>query len=657
MFDWLRKGKATVGGPLAPDPAPSQPPSQPPSPPPSPPPAPAPLQAASAAPSTAALAQAGREFQLAQQALSRGDRQAAAGHLRATVATHPTHVDALTNLGALLRDEGRPDEAEPLLRRALAAQPRAGVAAYNLGLLRVDRQAWDEAVDLLRTATQAMPKDADAACWLGHALMGQGDAEGARQAYRTALRRDARHAGARWGQAMAQLPALAAHESEQVRAPQAFAQELSRLEAWFGSQPALDGSACVGAQQPYYLAYIEADHRVLLQAHGALCANLMARWARRAGLPEPAAASTGNGRRLRIGIVSAHLHSHSVWHALLRGWIEHLDSRRFEIHLFHTGTRNDAETDWAGRRVARLHRGLGDWRAWARCVSDQRLDAILYPEIGMDATTTRLAALRLARWQAASWGHPITSGLPTLDAYLSAQAFEPEGAAAHYGERLICLPGLGSCYRPYGTAPAAVDFRAAGIDDGDRVLLCPGTPFKYGPAHDALWADIARRCAPCKLVFFSPPGSTLGRQLQSRLARAFAAAGVDPASTLRSVPWQSQAAFFAWLDRADVFLDSPGFSGFNTVMQAVERGAPVVAWEGRFMRGRFASAVLRQAGLQEWIALDAEGYAQRVERLCADPVLRQRVRQEVARAAPGLYGTPGSVQALAAMLEAQLGGV
>jgi predicted O-linked N-acetylglucosamine transferase (SPINDLY family) len=89
----------------------------------------------------------------------------------------------------------------------------------------------------------------------------------------------------------------------------------------------------------------------------------------------------------------------------------------------------------------------------------------------------------------------------------------------------------------------------------------------------------------------------------------------------------------------------------------VERGAPVVAWEGRFMRGRFASAVLRQAGLQEWIALDAEGYAQRVERLCADPVLRQRVRQEVARAAPGLYGTPGSVQALAAMLEAQLGGV
>jgi len=658
MFGWLRKPRTADGGPAAPAPTPA-PAGW------SAAPAPAPSSTAPAvakdpparpvAPTPAARAQSQREFQLAQQALAKGDRASAGAHLRAALAGDPGHVDALTNLGALSRDEGRPEEAEPLLRRALAAQPRAGAAAYNLAMLVIDRRAWDEAVVLLRTAVQAMPKDAEAACWLGHALMGQGDAEGARQAYRTALRRDARHAGARWGQAMAQLPALPATAAEQAQAPQAFAQELSRLEAWFGAQPALDGSACVGAQQPYYLAYIEGDHRAALQAHGALCATLMGRWARKVGVPEPAAARPASAGRHRIGIVSAHLHSHSVWHALLRGWIEHLDNRRFEIHLFHLGARHDEQTDWASRRVARLHRVAGDWRAWARCVSEQKLDALLYPEIGMDATSTRLACLRLARWQAASWGHPITTGLPTLDAYLSAEAFEPDGADAHYSERLIRLPGLGSCYRPYGTRPATVDFRQAGIEDGDRVLLCPGTPFKYAPAHDALWADIARRCAPCKLVFFSPEGSTLGQQLHARLARSFEAAGVDPASTLRFVPWQSQAAFFAWLDRADVFLDSPGFSGFNTVMQAVERGAAVVGWEGRFMRGRFASAVLRQAGLQEWIAHDAQGYAQRVERLCADPALRQRLRQQVAQAAPGLYGTPQSVQALAAVLETQLG--
>ena len=44
--------------------------------------------------------------------------------------------------------------------------------------------------------------------------------------------------------------------------------------------------------------------------------------------------------------------------------------------------------------------------------------------------------------------------------------------------------------------------------------------------------------------------------------------------------------------QADVFLDSPGFSGFNTAMQAVECGLWIVAYEGARLRGRFASGML-----------------------------------------------------------------
>jgi predicted O-linked N-acetylglucosamine transferase (SPINDLY family) len=79
----------------------------------------------------------------------------------------------------------------------------------------------------------------------------------------------------------------------------------------------------------------------------------------------------------------------------------------------------DGETAWAERRVFTFHHGSRDWSEWAKVISDARLDVLLYPEIGMDATTVRLACLRLARVQLASWGHPITTGLPTLDGYLS----------------------------------------------------------------------------------------------------------------------------------------------------------------------------------------------------------------------------------------------
>ena len=655
MFDWLRKPKtpsaATVSAPAAaaaaataaPEPAPAL--ASAPSP---------DLGHAPAPPPPATAAQralAGREFTAAARALSGNDKARAEQHLRQALAAQHDHVDALTNLGALLKDTQRTEEAERLFQRALAANPRAGTAAYNLALLLVDRRQWADAAALLRTAAARLPKDADVACWLGHALMGQGDAAAARRAYQSALRLDARHASARWGLAMAQLPAIAGTAQEQTQAVQAFAQDITKLKAWFRSQPGANGAAIVGAQQPYYLAYIEAEHQPVLRDYGTLCASLMEPWARRVGVPAVSARSSG---RHKIGIVSSHVQMHSVWNALLRGWVEHLDPARFEIHLFHTGSGQDAETTWAQRRVPHFHRALGDWTAWAKRLSDLQLDCILYPEVGMHAMTTRLAALRLARLQLAAWGHPITTGLPTLDGYLSAQAFEPDGAQAHYSEELLALPGLGCCYAPYGTAPVAIDVARFGIGPDDRVLLCPGTPFKYGPQHDALWVDIARRCAPCKLVFFAPAGSTMHSQLASRLQAAFTAAGLDGQAHLCVVPWQSQAAFFGWLDRADVVLDTPGFSGFNTVMQAMERGAPVVAWEGRLMRGRFGSGVLRLAGLQAWIASDAAGYVERVERLCADPGLRSQLRRQVAAAAPALYRDVASVKALNRLLDERL---
>lgn len=85
-------------------------------------------------------------------------------------------------------------------------------------------------------------------------------------------------------------------------------------------------------------------------------------------------------------------------------------------------------------------------------------------------------------------------------------------------------------------------------------------------------------------------------------ATRFRAAGLDFDQLVRFVPWHRQAEFFGWLDRADVFLDTIGSSGFNTAMQAIERGTSIAAWEGLLMRGRFASGTLRTVGLDEWAA-------------------------------------------------------
>lgn len=592
------------------------------------------------------LATAHRE--LASLLLQRGQLQAGEQQLERATAANSSDPIAYANLGAVRKDLGRIDEAAQAFERALELMPQLSEAAYNLGLLRIDRKDWAGAATLLRGYLAQHPRDAEAHYWLGNSLMGQGAAAAAREAYAAAVRIDTQHVRARWGLAMAQLPAIAGSAAEQARAAAAFAQELEALQQWCRDRAKADAFAAVGAQQPFFLAYLEENHAPVLRRYGALCTELMGKWAARMKLPAPA--PRRGDERMRVGIVSAHLHGHSVWHAIVRGWVEHLDPGRFELHLFHTGEVEDEETRWAEGRAAALHRRVGDWGAWARSVSGARLGVILYPEIGMDATALRLASMRLARVQLAGWGHPLTTGVPTLDGYVSAEAFEPPGAQEHYTETLHPLPRLGCAYGPYRTRAKEARLHDHGIAPNERLLVAPGQAFKYAPRDDVLWVDIARRCSPCKLVFFRGSDGHAAA-LEQRLRAAFADAGVDFDAHVRFLPWLPQAEFFGLLQRADVFLDTVGFSGFNTAMQAVECGTPIVAWEGRFMRGRFASGILRAMALDAWVADTHAAYAQKVQRLWEHEGLRAEVKAQLAQRRSALYADKASVDALAHLLE------
>jgi len=98
-------------------------------------------------------------------------------------------------------------------------------------------------------------------------------------------------------------------------------------------------------------------------------------------------------------------------------------------------------------------------------------------------------------------------------------------------------------------------------------------------------------------------------------------------------------------------MDTIGFSGFNSAMQAVECGLPVVTREGKFMRGRFASGILRTLELPELIAESNDGYIELVARVAGDQAMRTRLRERNARAGPPVFGTIEPVRSLERFIE------
>ena len=577
-----------------------------------------------------------------------GRLEEAAASYRRALSIDPEFSAAHVNLGNVLHAQGKAVEAVSCYRKALAVDPDLVEAHFNLANLLRDQNKLVEAAAHYDKAIALRPDLPDAHYGLGHVFRHQGRLHESLDCYRKALALDPGYAEARWALALSQIPKIFESGVEPSQCRNAFSAHLGELEGWFDGARVAEGFRAVGSQQPFTLAYEEEDNRELLERYGRLCARLMGAWFERQGfvLPER---SKSEGK-IRVGFVSQYFWNHSVWNAIVKGWFRMLNRERFAIHAFHLGDRRDEETALAESCSAHFEQGGRDLQHWVQAIIDQRLDVLIYPEIGMDPMTLRLASLRLAPVQAATWGHPETTGLPTIDYYLSAEDLEPDDAQEHYSERLVELPHLGCSYEPLKTEPIAPDLAKMGINPGLPLLLCPGMPFKYAPRFDWVPAEIAYRLGSCQLVFFAPEIASLADILRQRLESAFARRGLDFSEFGVFVPWQTGPVFDGLLSRADVYLDTIGFSGFNTAMQAVQCGVPIVTREGRFMRGRLASGILKRMGLQELVAGSEEEYVRLAVRLIQDRGHRERVRGLIESKRPILFEDAAPIRGLEAFL-------
>ena len=94
-------------------------------------------------------------------------------HLRHAIALNPQAGDAYSNLGAVLFEQRRFEEAETHLRHAIALNPQAGDAYSNLGAVLSEQRRFEEAETHLRHAIVLNPQAGDAYSNLGAVLSEQ----------------------------------------------------------------------------------------------------------------------------------------------------------------------------------------------------------------------------------------------------------------------------------------------------------------------------------------------------------------------------------------------------------------------------------------------------------------------------------------------------
>ena len=281
------------------------------------------------------------------------------------------------------------------------------------------------------------------------------------------------------------------------------------------------------AAMPFYLAYQGGADRDLQTTYGEIVTRIAAAAVPRTALPAPSA-PTG---RIRLLFATVFCHVHSVMKMCV-SWIEQLDRSKFEIIFLHLGSVDDAMTERVRRAVDHFEMGERPAEQWIDAIAKHAPHTIIYLEIGMHALTLALATFRLAPVQCATWGHPQTSGLPTIDYFLSSDLMEPEDGDAYYSETLIRLPNLSVCYTPLQTAALTLDRAKLGATDEDTLYICCQSIFKYLPSYDFIFPRIALLSPRSRFLFICRTLDPARRRFEERLFQAFRACGLDYAKNV-----------------------------------------------------------------------------------------------------------------------------
>ncbi len=539
--------------------------------------------------------------------------------------------------------EGRFGEAEDLCRRILRAQPRQPDALHLLGRLLLGRRG-DLAVSLLGRAVAASPNVPDFHTDLGHALRTQGHTDAALASYRRsiALRPDP---GVRVNMATL-LPVIPRSKQELLSWRQRFEAEVDHLLA--SGELELDDPLEQVGTTSFFLAYHGLSDRRLQEKLARLYLSACPGLAWVAPHCRPDAPPADGDGRYRVGFVSAFLRHHTIA-KVTRGLIEHLSRDRFHVTVAQLGPSDDwsAAIAASADRAIRLSGTLADMR---QTLADAALDLIFYPDVGMHPATSFLSYARLAPVQCVTWGHPETTGIPTLDYYLSSVDLEPPGSEAEYSERLVRLDHLPTFYsRP--TRDGERRGRAwFGVDERQRLYVCPQLIFKLHPDFDPVLGEILRRDPGGVLLFLEGPQGGESHRL-TLFRERLAAANPDVAERIVFRPFLDGDAFLDLLAAADVLLDPPFFGGGNTSYEAFSVGTPTVTWPGPFARGRTAFACYRRMGILDCVVESLDDYADRAVRLATDPGWREEVRSKILARNGALYEDLGAVRELEGFFE------
>lgn len=320
-------------------------------------------------------------------------------------------------------------------------------------------------------------------------------------------------------------------------------------------------------------------------------------------------------RTLKVGLVSGDLHSHPVPHFLIPVLENISADADLSLYAYHNNSVDDVIS-------ARLRKLIPHW-----CHVEKLSDAALVAKIREDGidilidlsghtgkNRLRVFAAKPAPVQASWIGYPLTTGLSTIDYYLSDSLLSSNGELeTQFTEKLLLLPVV-SPFVPTGFAPPIC--RAPALTNGYLTFGSFNRRNKINRQTVARWSKLLRAIPSARMLLAAMPASTPDPEL----AAWFEEEGIA-AERLNYEPRSTIDKYMEMHHRVDICLDTFPYGGGTTTLHALWMGVPTLTIAGPTQPSRAGTVIMRQVELEEFVAVDEEEYVRKGLTMAANPML------------------------------------
>ncbi|CAH0485062.1 unnamed protein product [Peronospora farinosa] len=315
-------------------------------------------------------------------------------------------------------------------------------------------------------------------------------------------------------------------------------------------------------------------------------------------------------RRLRVGFVSRYMFNSAVG-----------------LYMAKQVKKGGKEVEAINETIVGLPK---DVRIAREAIRAWDVDVLIYPELGMDKTTYFVSLARLAPVQAVWWGNADTSGVPTMDYYLTSE-FEHSSVNSHYSEVVYCFKGTGIYHRlpilPKNTSNR--DKIRHGIEERFDIpadfhfYLAIESIIHIHPDFDVAVAEILDKDKKAHFFLLSTSSRKAWKtQLQARMESAGVIA--DRLHFLVDVDQKQEPKL---MQAADAVLSSLHLTRPRASLQAFAAGAPVVTFPNELWASRITYGFYQQMGINDLIATSLDEYVALAIKLATNAAFHEKMVQ------------------------------